>query len=549
MCFNFAKSLIPLHSFDMELSKIPPPPPKHFFGRDEFVEQAVQTLTSALPTQIAILGGGGIGKTSGGLAILHHPQIRELFKDNWYFVPCDGATSSSILMHNILRVLGVQTREDDDVLAMMHNRLASLGPVLLILDNFETPWESSSQTAVENILSRIANINHVGLIITMRGSQAPVQIQWSWSLGPLEAGAAFAAFLAINPISLDDESEKDLATLLKEMDHVPLAITLVAQLSRGMSCQHMLKRWNDEHTALLQTNQPGGRLTSVDISITVSLQSVLVLQNPEAVELLSLLSCLPDGLLNWEANLESIAGKINKVNHAAAILLQVGLVYLGSSDALKVLSPIRHHMMTKHPAKPGHVQQLEQHYINMISNHAQVEYGPRWIEAKTIMLPEVGNINAVLRHAILDHPYKEVAVAAYNQSEFLLRTQPSTELLGLLLANNEILEWTRLEPNIHKLKGKMHRMVHEYEEAELELKLGQDMFLEIEDQLGAAQCLQSLGNICYLQAKYRVAQTMLENAQTQFQNIGDQLGVAQCLKYLGNICYIQGKYQEAQTIL
>ena len=42
---------------------------------------------------------------------------------------------------------------------------------------------------------------------------------------------------------------------------------------------------------------------------------------------------------------------------------------------------------------------------------------------------------------------------------------------------------------------------------------------------------------------------MLENAQTQFQNIGDLLGAAQCLQSLEEICSMQGKYPEAETML
>jgi hypothetical protein len=48
--------------------------------------------------------------------------------------------------------------------------LAGACPLLLVLDNFETPWnESEEYTAVESILQRIADVEGVSLIITMRG--------------------------------------------------------------------------------------------------------------------------------------------------------------------------------------------------------------------------------------------------------------------------------------------------------------------------------------------------------------------------------------------
>ena len=79
------------------------------------------------------------------------------------------------------------------------------------------------------------------------------------------------------------------------------------------------------------------------------------------------------------------------------------------------------------------------------------------------------------------------------------------------------------------------------------LENAQTQFQNIGYQLGAAQCLKSLGDICYTQGKFLEAQTILENAQTQFQNIGNQLGVAQCLQSLGDTCHMQGIYSASQN--
>ena len=68
-------------------------------------------------------------------------------------------------------------------------------------------------------------------------------------------------------------------------------------------------------------------------------------------------------------------------------------------------------------------------------------------------------------------------------------------------------------------------------------------------QLGATQCLQSLGNILRMQDRYPEAQEKLEEAQKQFNLIGSQLGAAQCLRSHGDILHMQDRYPEAQEKL
>jgi hypothetical protein len=55
----------------VDLSTSPPPAPDIFFGRDEYVATAIDLIQQTAPARLAILGAGGIGKTSIALAILH----------------------------------------------------------------------------------------------------------------------------------------------------------------------------------------------------------------------------------------------------------------------------------------------------------------------------------------------------------------------------------------------------------------------------------------------------------------------------------------------
>jgi len=51
------------------LGESPPPPPGACFGRDELIEKIVSLAENL--TSIALIGAGGIGKTSIALSVLH----------------------------------------------------------------------------------------------------------------------------------------------------------------------------------------------------------------------------------------------------------------------------------------------------------------------------------------------------------------------------------------------------------------------------------------------------------------------------------------------
>ncbi|KIK56211.1 hypothetical protein GYMLUDRAFT_821536 [Collybiopsis luxurians FD-317 M1] len=62
-----------------------PTAPSVLTGRDELIGEAVHKLCQDEPAHLAILGAGGMGKTSLALHILKNEQVREKFQASFRY--------------------------------------------------------------------------------------------------------------------------------------------------------------------------------------------------------------------------------------------------------------------------------------------------------------------------------------------------------------------------------------------------------------------------------------------------------------------------------
>ncbi|KAG8930304.1 hypothetical protein FRC02_004377 [Tulasnella sp. 418] len=283
-----------------ELLSTDMPPDPRIFGRHKYIEMAVILLLSNTGARVAILGPGGMGKTSVALKIMHDARVVVRFGENRYWVPCEQAKSFTLFIELLARSLHLPGSTSNDRLAEIIAFLKNSEHLhVFLLDNFETPWDiEGKQSDVADVLTRLASIPSVSFIVTMRGYQYPSSntIDWSSprlpSLSQLDLDAAQEAFLRISP---DSAGDPELKTLLQKLDCMPLAITLMAKLAEaGETVSDLLEQWKSERTKLL--DQPGGdRRNSIEVSIKLSLDSRVIKGVPDSIRLLSVLALLPAG--------------------------------------------------------------------------------------------------------------------------------------------------------------------------------------------------------------------------------------------------------------
>jgi hypothetical protein len=153
-CLNFCGSST---SFSMLPSK-----PKIFHGREFEVDNIMKMLGQVSP-RIAILGGGGMGKTSLARAVLHHPDTCDKFECR-FFVSAESATTSIELA--ALIGLHVGLNAGTDLTRPVVQYLSQKPSCVLVLDNLETVWEPmQSRGGIEEFLSLLAGVKHLALIV------------------------------------------------------------------------------------------------------------------------------------------------------------------------------------------------------------------------------------------------------------------------------------------------------------------------------------------------------------------------------------------------
>ncbi|KAJ7453859.1 hypothetical protein FB451DRAFT_1408738 [Mycena latifolia] len=323
-----------------------PSSPKIFYGRDGEVRQLITMLLAPEPSRTAILGPGGIGKSSLALAVLHHEDLASRFGPRRYFISLESSTSASDMLAAIAAFFDIDVAAKVSR-AIIKHLSSPPTPCVIVLDNLEDCWENlSSRSEVEEFLSLLSEISHLELMVTMRGAERPGRIKWTRPflppLDPLDHSAARQTFLDI----AEGVEEDELSALLVLTDNLPLAITLMANVASFEGARSLLNRWAEETTTIL--SEGFDKRANLDKSIMVSLSSSRMLSNPHAQELLSLMSLLPDGI-SEEALLMMKLPFSSHVARSKSTLLRCSLIYSSPDGRLRTLTPIREYMREKFP--------------------------------------------------------------------------------------------------------------------------------------------------------------------------------------------------------
>lgn len=258
---------------------VPPLPPQGIFGRQELVEHAARLLVQdqGEPEQrppVALLGMGGIGKTTIAIALGHHSLVRQTFPDGILWASIGPKPSLRNVLDDWGRALSIElTAERDETACSLRLRSALHDRRMLVIADDLWDIKHGAPLAIAGpqccllFTTRESPIAHA---LATRTRTLRVDI-----LQP-EAAHSLLRRLATEAVSADARSTQ---RLCDRLEYLPLALTLAGRmLANEADTPHRMQRLVAElierRDARLHLLQEEGRL-GFEGSETVSLQSIL----------------------------------------------------------------------------------------------------------------------------------------------------------------------------------------------------------------------------------------------------------------------------------
>ncbi len=517
-------------------------------GREAEIDAGFVEWTKDRSKPLLIWGPPGIGKSTLALSLLHHPEAERRFGARRFVIRCDGFTCAESVqtgMGSEWFGLAAGPRIGGEVLAQL-----AAGPAAVVLDNFETPHRADPERS-EEWLRRVAGIPDVWLIVAIQGHEAPGGLEWARRVEPGRLMPEQSRTLFCRIAGIEPDRTGVLDGLLKDLDGVPHAIELLAhQAEADPDLPSLADRWKRQRTTLLRRGVGATRQTNIAVSYEFAIASPAMSEAP--LRMLRILASLPSGLADDDVAIamEDVLGLTAR--DATSTLKRCALAFTEASR-LRILAPLREHVLRAHPAAAIELQPVRDRFLKMAVSAWEIEKTDGGGHVLATLTREHLNCRWAVETA-LEASEPSAVESAYWLGNFSRVSGGGIELLerAIILARrlgDRFGEACCVERigDIARVRGDQDA-TRRYEEA-------RSIYKELGDRRSEAICIKRTGDIALDHCEHPLAQQRYEQALRIFREIGIRLGEATCIHGLGDIAKrrldndsARQRYQEAIAI-
>lgn len=459
---------------------------------------------------VALLGTGGIGKSSIAKAILNDPRITVVFKGRLFFIRFDDILTSQItyatFVDRVARTLGVPSSGSHSSILEHLARER----ILLVFDNAETFLDPKAQdtSRIKAAIDEFGGFSTVSILLTSRSREVPHALRCEKvDIPNLDAEPAYDVFTEIyrrNVLS----SRPILENLLSSVGYHPLSITLLAQAAEvnEWAIEELNRRWDARHTELLKFGQ--GKDENLAASIELSLGSPCIHTYGDNVRhIMHIIAFFPQGVLREK--LAVMFPSIPQIQDIVDVLHRQSII-LFRGEFVTMLTPIRLYTNETIPT-PDLLDAARNHYYSALSQ--ELNQVGELIETEDV------NIESLLAFDLKTLPPSDLedTLDACESFIYLLlscKARPVSlvpSLLAIDTSHSRPMTLARLGCFI--FLSSMAKIQNSYAEAANFQEFAQDLAQKADDKPYLLRAILEKADTRVLLGQYRAAQQLLESSQ------------------------------------
>ena len=476
---------------------------------------------------VALIGAGGIGKTSTVLTVLHDDRIKQRFGDSRWFIRCDEFPASRAhFLRRLSKVIGADIENPEDV-ATLRRHLSSK-EMTIVLDNAESILDPQGTNAREiyAAVDELARFSNICLLITSRISTIPPDCE-TLEIPTLSMEAARDTFYRIYKHGGQPDP---ISGILEQLDFHPLSVTLLATVGQynKWDTRRLIREWEKQRTGVLRVQHSGSLAATIELSLASPMFGEL---GPDARGLLGVVAFFPQGVN--EENVGWLFPTISSAPSAFDTFCVLSLTYR-SNGFITMLAPLRDHLRPKDPKSSPLLGTTKERYFSRLSVYIHPNE-PGFEESRWITSEDVNVEHLLDVFTSVDVHSEEVWEACVEFIDHLYWHKPRLVILGPKI--EALSDDHPSKPQCLQALSLLFGAIGNQLDYWRVLHHALDIWREQGDECQVADALRSLSNASRLMYLYDAGIEQAKEASEIFERLGDTAHQAECLIKLAYVLF------------